>query len=261
MGLQEYMAVLETMVDDTRSYFKLGAHDRIELAALRDAHRVLCCGREAAATFAGQASALDIPGELPGGLRRVDLQASWANPPASIPASRAGRYLPNIQQHLPSWTDFESWIESQYDLTSERLRPARYRAYTTPSTGPLRRFDLTGMKLTENEWEYSLAAAGRMGLLMVAFKTVKRDRVVGDGGWDGDDDEDEDWDKEEEDKEEDREKEEYREEEQEEEHQGENGKKEKGVWARRRGRECVSRRARPRRSRRPKRKELGTAWK
>lgn len=245
------MAVLETMVDDTRSYFKLGAHDRIELAALRDAHRVLCCGHEAAATFAGRASALDIPGEL----RRVDLQASWANPPASIPASRAARYLPNIQQHLPSWTDFESWIEGQYDLTSERLRPARYRAYTTPSTGPLRRFDLTGMKLTENEWEYSLAAAGRMGLLMVAFKTVKRDRVVGDGGWDGDDDEDEDWDKEEEkkDKEEEGKDEENKVEDRE--------KQEKGVWARRRGRGGAPRRTQPHRERRPKRKELGTAWK
>lgn len=208
------------MVDDTRSYFKLGAHDRIGLPALRDAHRVLCCGHEAVAAFAGRPSAPTIQPSAPaiqpsapaialpnppGPLRRVDIQANWVNPPPKIPASRAARFLPSIEQNLPLWSDFESWIEGQYDLMSERLRPARFRAYTTPSTGPLRRFDLTGMKLTENEWEYSLAAAGRMGLLMVAFKTVKRDRVMGDGGWDGDDDEDEDWDKVVEDKEGDKE--------------------------------------------------------
>lgn len=77
----------------------------------------------------------------------------------------------DIQLCLPGWKDFEDWVKSEYKLAMCELQPASYSAYTTPSAGPLKTFDLNGLVLTEKTWDRALSVASHQGLLMVILET------------------------------------------------------------------------------------------
>lgn len=176
------------MVAASRPFFRLRPTDRVPLAAMRDAHRVLCCGPLVAAAYARSTSTrtksppapAPAPAPAPrqpGITTRVDLLTSWENPPphtstSTSPSSSpddATRYAANIQQRLARWGDFKHWLSTQYGLP--RGAPLRCQAYTTPSCGALARFDLHGLRLTGACWGRAVAAASRTGLLMVVVRT------------------------------------------------------------------------------------------